>query len=236
MARVMDKCVAGLIKAPLGCCMVLAAATVVGCSSSGVDSGHKPSALSTIMSMVGHDKNGSVKDDLATLKSQLEEQQALIQSMDESQQARIDEMRLLQAKLNRQKVAIHITPKSNANAGRGQVATASTAYVATLEDDSQFSELQSLASKEVSIIPSREVDLSVALPEEAKFIAIKVNLRYTKKRSQFLIPVSSLSFDEPLSLTVGACDVSIDSGFDPELAPDFTTKLKYYQQPLVSCQ
>lgn len=233
MARVMDKCIAGIATVRLGCCM--AAVTLVGCSTSGVDSGQKPSALSSIMAMVGHDKGESVKDDLETLKSQLEEQQALIQSMDETQQARIDEMRILQAQLKRQKVAIHITPMSDANAGRGRVATASTAYIATLEDDSQFSELQSLASKEASVIPSREVDMSVTLPEEAKFIAIKINLRYTKKRSQFLIPVSSLSFDEPLSLTVGACDVSIDSGLDPELAPDFMTKLKYYQQPLVSC-
>lgn len=237
MIRVMDKCIAAITVTRLSFC--IAAVTLVGCSSSGIDKAHEPSALKSIMSMVGHDKGASVNDDLATLKSQLEEQQALIQTMDQTQQDRIEtmliEQKILQEQLKRQKIAIHLTPMRDANAGRGQAATASIAYFAALDDESQFSELQSLASKEVNVIPSRDVDLTLTLPDDAKFVAIKVNLRYTKKRSQFLIPISSLNFDEPLSLTVGACDVSIDSGLEPELAPTFTTKLKYYQQPLVSC-
>ncbi|WP_250162809.1 hypothetical protein [Psychrobacter sp. WY6] len=101
-----------------------------------------------------------------------------------------------------------------------------------MEEESQFTDIEVLAAKEISIIPNRESSLTVNIPQDARFIAIKVGLRYTKKRSQFLIPLASLNFDTPLAINIGGCDVSITEGVAP---PTFTTKLKYYQQPLVSC-
>lgn len=171
---------------------------------------------------------GSGSDDLQTLKAQLEKQQQQLTAMNAEQQA-------LQEKLKRQQITLTIKPAANANAGRSKIGTASIAYVAFLEKKSQFSDIEALATKEISVIPSRESSMIVNIPQDARFIAVKVGLRYTKKRSQFLIPLESLNFDRPLSLDIGACDVSIVDGLNPELAPTFTTKLKYYQQPLVSC-
>lgn len=123
----------------------------------------------------------------------------------------------------------------DANAGRQKQGIASIAHIAFLEDESQFSELLEMATKEVNIIPGRQTALKLSVPQEARFIAIKVGLRYTKKRSQLLIPLSSIDFEKPLTLYVGACDVNIKEGIIPELAPIFASKLKYYQQPLVGC-
>lgn len=172
--------------------------------------------------------NGKNSADLQSLKAQLEQQQQQLATMSAEQQA-------LQEKLKRQQITLNINPTANANAGRTKIGTASTAYIAFLEEEGQFTDIEALAAKEVSIIPNRESSLTVNIPQDARFIAIKVGLRYTKKRSQLLIPLASLNFDTPLALNIGACDVSITEGIDPALAPTFTTKLKYYQQPLVSC-
>lgn len=172
--------------------------------------------------------NAQVNDDLQSLKVQFEQQQQRLEAMNNEQQA-------LQEQLKRQYINLQVIPTANANAGRNKQGTASTAYIAFLEDESQFSEVEDMASKEISIIPNRETSLKLSIPQDAQFIAIKVGLRYTKKRSQLLIPISSIDFDKPLALNIGACDVSIKEGVNPELAPIFATKLKYYQQPLVSC-
>ena len=97
-----------------------------------------------------------------------------------------------------------------------------------MEEENQFAEVEERAAKEVSVIPNRATSLKLSIPQDAQFIAIKVGLRHTQKRSQVLIP-------QALVLNVGACDINIKEGVNPELVPDFTTKLKYYQQPLVSC-
>lgn len=167
-------------------------------------------------------------DDLKILKAQLERQQQQLETMSAEQQA-------LQEQLKRQQFALTIKPAANANAGRTKQGTASIAYIAFLEEESQFAEIEALAAKEISVIPSREVNLTLAIPPDTQFIAVKVGLRQTKKRSQFLIPIASLTTDAPLAVSVGACDVTITEGMDPERVPAFTTKLKYYQQPLVSC-
>ncbi|MBH0085515.1 hypothetical protein I6E84_04705 [Psychrobacter sp. SCQQ22] len=170
----------------------------------------------------------SDNDDLQNLKGQLEKQQQQLETMLAEQQA-------LQQQLKRQQVTLTIKPSANANAGRAKQGTASTAYIAFLEEESEFTDIESLAAKEVSVVPNRESNLTLNIPQDARFIAVKVGLRYTKKRSQFLIPITSLDFDTPLTLNIGACDVSIVEGISPDQAPTFTTKLKYYQQPLVSC-
>ena len=170
----------------------------------------------------------SDNDDLQNLKGQLEKQQQQLETMLAEQQA-------LQQQLKRQQVTFTIKPSVNANAGRAKQGTASTAYIAFLEEESEFTDIESLAAKEVSVVPNRESNLTLNIPQDARFIAVKVGLRYTKKRSQFLIPITSLDFDTPLTLNIGACDVSIVEGISPDQAPTFTTKLKYYQQPLVSC-
>ncbi|AMN66987.1 hypothetical protein [Psychrobacter sp. P11G5] len=167
-------------------------------------------------------------DDLQNLKAQLEKQQQQLESMNTEQQA-------LQEQLKRQQVTLNIKPMVNANAGRAKQGTASIAYIAFLEEESQFTEVEELAAKEVSVIPNRETNLTLSIPQNARFMAVKVGLRYTKKRSQLLIPLDSLNFDKPFALNIGACDVNIAEGINPELTPTFTTKLKYYQQPLVSC-
>ncbi len=169
-----------------------------------------------------------VNNDLQALKAQLEVQQQRLETMNQEQQA-------LQEQLKRQSVTLRVRPTASANAGRTTVGTASTAYVAFLEDESQFADLEELAVKEINVIPKRETAVSLNIAPEAKFIAIKVGLRYTKKRSQILIPLSSVDFDSDLVLNIGACDVNIESGIDPKLAAAFTAKLNYYQQPLVSC-
>jgi predicted component of type VI protein secretion system len=174
------------------------------------------------------DMISSDNDDLQSLKGQLEKQQQQLETMLTEQQA-------LQQQLKRQQVTLTIKPSANANAGRAKQGTASTAYIAFLEEESEFTDIESLAAKEVSVVPNRESNLTLNIPQNARFIAVKVGLRYTKKRSQFLIPITSLNFDTPLTLNIGACDVSIVEGISPEQAPTFTTKLKYYQQPLVSC-
>lgn len=166
--------------------------------------------------------------DIEALKAQLQQQQQRLQSMNDEQQA-------LQELLKRQSLTLQIFAGNNANGGRSGQATASTAYVAFLADQSQFTEIETLAAKEISVIPNRDSNTKITIPAEAKFVAIKVGLRYTKKRSQLLIPLSSIDFETPLSINIGACDVNIAAGIDPELSADFTTKLKYYQQPLVSC-
>ncbi|WP_201512249.1 type VI secretion lipoprotein TssJ [Psychrobacter alimentarius] len=171
---------------------------------------------------------GRVDSDLENLRAHVERQQQQLEMMRDEQQA-------LQERLKRQQFALTIKPTANANAGRTKQGTASTAYVAFLEEESQFTETETLAAKEISIIPNRDVSLTLTMPPDTRFIAVKVGLRHTKKRSQFLIPIASLTMDVPLTLGVGACDVTIIEGIDTKLVPAFTTKLKYYQQPLVSC-
>lgn len=168
------------------------------------------------------------KAELAALKAQLKMQQQRLEAMSEEQQ-------FLQEALKRQRITVEVHPLADANAGRSNSATASTAYIAFLENKEQLADIEALASKEFSVIPNRQNNVTLSIPQGMDFIAIKLNLRYTKKRSQFVIPLSSLDFDTPLTLNIGACDVNITSGVNPELAPDFTQKLNYYQQPLVSC-
>ncbi len=213
----------------------LLSGTLAGCSADKLSkTNSKVSTLAgestiadNIKSIISNGKN-SDNDDLQNLKAQLEKQQQQIENMNTEQQA-------LQEQLRRQQVTLNIKPMANANAGRAKQGTASIAYVAFLEEESQFTEVEKLAAKEVSVIPNRETSLTLNIPQDARFMAVKVGLRYTKKRSQLLIPLNSLNFDKPLVLHIGACDVNIVEGISPKLAPAFTTKLKYYQQPLVSC-
>lgn len=167
--------------------------------------------------------------DLQDLRDQLAKQQQQLETMNSEQQA-------LQEQLKRQYLNLQIIPTATANAGRTKVGTASTAYIAFLEEESQFADVEELFSKEISVIPNRESSVKLSIPQEARYIAIKVGLRYTKKRSQLLIPINSLDFDKPLAINIGGCDVNIKSGIDPKLSTDYASKLKYYQQPLVSCQ
>ena len=212
----------------------LLSGALVGCSTDKLNQANsKASPLAgestigdTIKNVIDDGKNKH--NDLQNLKAQLEQQQQQLEMMNAEQQA-------LQEQLKRQRVTLNIKPTINANAGRTAQETASTAYIAFLEEESQFTDIETLAAKEVSIIPNRETSMTLSIPQDTRFIAVKVGLRYTKKRSQLLIPLDSLNFDKPLVLNIGACDVSITGGIDPELAPTFTTKLKYYQQPLVSC-
>ncbi len=222
----------------LGCCLL--STTLLGCNSeipkkstdqltshSATAIVEKPSSIDSMKNIITDNKANN-NTNLEDLKAQLEQQKQRIEEMSDKQQ-------VLQEKLKRQQFTINIRPMVNANAGRTKQGAASIAYVAFLENDSQFAELEDLISKEISIIPNRESNSVLNLPQDARFIAIKVGLRYTKKRSQFLIPVSSLNFDTPLTLNIGACDVNITDGIDPELTPTVAIKLKYYQQPLVSC-
>lgn len=227
----MNKCMTLPVSLIAATCLLNGA--IAGCSTDKLSkSNDKVSALAgeppttdAISHIVDNGKNSA---DLQSLKAQLELQQQQLATMSAEQQA-------LQEKLKRQQITLNIKPTTNANAGRTKVGTASTAYIAFLEEESQFTDIEALAAKEISIIPNRESILTVNIPQDARFIAIKVGLRYTKKRSQFLIPLASLNFDTPLAINIGGCDVSITEGIDPALAPTFTTKLKYYQQPLVSC-
>ncbi|KRG35049.1 MULTISPECIES: hypothetical protein [unclassified Psychrobacter] len=227
----MNKCMTLPVSLIAATCLLTGA--IAGCSTDKLSkSNDKVSALAgetpTIDAMSHIVDNGKNSADLQSLKAQLELQQQQLATMSAEQQA-------LQEKLKRQQITLNIKPTTNANAGRTKVGTASTAYIAFLEEESQFTDIEALAAKEISIIPNRESSLTVNIPQDARFIAIKVGLRYTKKRSQFLIPLGSLNFDTPLAINIGGCDVSITEGVDPALAPTFTTKLKYYQQPLVSC-
>ncbi len=227
----MNKCMTLPVSLITATCLLSGA--IAGCSTDKLSkSNDKVSALAgetpTIDAMSPIVDNGKNSADLQSLKAQLELQQQQLATMSAEQQA-------LHEKLKRQQITLNIKPTTNANAGRTKVGTASTAYIAFLEEESQFTDIEALAAKEISIIPNRESSLTVNIPQDARFIAIKVGLRYTKKRSQFLIPLASLNFDTPLAINIGGCDVSITEGVDPALAPTFTTKLKYYQQPLVSC-
>ncbi len=226
----MNKCMTLPVSLIAATCLLSGA--IAGCSTDKLSkSNDKVSALAgepPIDAMSHIVDNGKNSADLQSLKAQLELQQQQLATMSAEQQA-------LQEKLKRQQITLNIKPTTNANAGRTKVGTASTAYIAFLEEESQFTDIEALAAKEISIIPNRESSLTVNIPQDARFIAIKVGLRYTKKRSQFLIPLASLNFDTPLAINIGGCDVSITEGVDPALAPTFTTKLKYYQQPLVSC-
>lgn len=193
----------------------------------------KLSTFDSIKNAITNDKESAnstsqTNDDLQNLKAQLAQQQQQLEAMSAEQQ-------ILQEQLKRQQLTLTIKPAINANAGRSKQGTASTAYIAFLEEEGQFTQLEELAFKEVSIIPNRDSSLTLTVPQEANFIAIKVGLRYTKKRSQMLIPISSIDFDTPLIINVGACDVTLVEGVNPELALTFTAKLKHYQQPLVSC-
>ena len=197
--------------------------TVVAAQSTAVQSPAKDDIKERINDSIAGNK------DLQNLRDQLAKQQQQLETMNSEQQA-------LQEQLKRQYINLQIIPTATANAGRTTVGTASTAYVAFLEDESQFADVEELFSKEISVIPNRESSVKLSIPQEARFIAIKVGLRYTKKRSQVLIPIESLNFDEPLAINIGACDVNIKTGVDPKLSTDYASKLKYYQQPLVSCQ
>jgi len=209
----------------------LLSGTLTGCSTDRFSSSNDKTSELAGESGIGDkikDLISSDNEDFKTLKAQIEQQQQQLEAMNAEQQA-------LQQQLKRQQVAVTIKASTSANAGRAKQGTASTAYIAFLEEDSQFTEVETLATKEISVIPNRDTQLTLNIPQEAHFIAVKVGLRYTKKRSQFLIPIASLNFDTPLTLNIGACDVTITEGISPEQAPEFTTKLKYYQQPLVSC-
>lgn len=202
--------------------------TVVAAQSTAVQSPAKDDIKERINKERINDSIAGNKD-LQNLRDQLAKQQQQLETMNSEQQA-------LQEQLKRQYLNLQIVPTATANAGRTTVGTASTAYVAFLEDESQFADVEELFSKEISIIPNRESSVKLSIPQEARFIAIKVGLRYTKKRSQVLIPIESLNFDEPLAINIGACDINIKTGVDPKLSTDYASKLKYYQQPLVSCQ
>ncbi|MEN6668937.1 hypothetical protein AAJP47_01005 [Psychrobacter sp. B38] len=202
----------------------LLSSLLTGCSTGGgSQSNTKGSA--TIDQSSG---SATGSDDFSRLKAQLEQQQQQLETMSAEQQS-------LQEQLKRQQLTLTIRPTVNANAGHAAQGTASTAYIAFLEEESQFTDIEALAAKEVSVIPNREASVTLAVPQQAQFIAVKVGLRYTKKRSQFLVPLASLIADTPLVLNIGACDVNIAEGISPEQVTTFTTKLKYYQQPLVSC-
>lgn len=166
--------------------------------------------------------------ELQALKAQLAEQQEQLAQMTAQQQA-------LQDKMKQSQVTVKLNPLATANAGRGTTGTASTVYIAFLEDQEQFAELESLAQKELVLIPKRSTEQTLSIPSDAKFIAVKVGLRYTKKRSQFLIPVQNLNFDTPLTVNVGACDVNIETGISLEPSTPLKQKLNDYQQPLVRC-
>ncbi len=202
---------------------LLLSGTLTGCSTDRFSSSNDKTSELAGESGITDKIKGLISndDDLQELKGQLEEQQKQLEA--------------LQKHLKRQQIPVLIKASASANAGRATQGTASTAYIAFLEEDSQFTEVETLAAKEVSVIPNRDSNLSLNIPQDARFIAVKVGLRYTKKRSQFLIPISSLNFDTPLTLNIGACDVNITEGISPDKAPEFTTKLKYYQQPLTSC-
>jgi len=168
-------------------------------------------------------------DELKALQSQLASQQARLDQLNMAQQA-------LQDKLKKLRLTLQVNPLANANAGVTKQGMASSASVAFLEDESQFTDIEARTAKEVALIPGRSAEVILNLPQEATYLAIKVGLRHTQKRSQFLLPLSSINFDSPLALTIGACDVQITAGIDPTLTPTFTSKLEYYQQPLVRCQ
>ena len=208
---------------------------LMGCSTDQASQVNSKKSANTGDSLINNDVKtmtdssaGRVDSDLENLRAHVERQQQQLEMMRDEQQA-------LQERLKRQQLALTIKPTANANAGRTKQGTASIAYVAFLEEESQFTETETLAAKEISIIPNRDVSLTLTMPPDTRFIAVKVGLRHTKKRSQFLIPIASLTTDVPLTLGVGACDVTIIEGIDTKLVPAFTTKLKYYQQPLVSC-
>ena len=222
----------------LSCCLL--STTLSGCNSdiskkstdqltsnSATAIVEKPSSMDSMSQIIADNKTNS-STNLEDLKAQLEQQKQRLEEMSDKQQ-------ILQEKLKRQQFSINIRPMENANAGRTKQGAASIAYIAFLENETQFAELEDLISKEISIIPNRESNSVLNIPQDARFIAIKVGLRYTKKRSQFLIPVNSLNFETPLTLNIGSCDVNITEGIDPELTPTVAIKLKYYQQPLVSC-
>ena len=201
----------------------LLSSMLVGCSTNKLTQSND-----NVSVVADKSKQSSANDDLQNLKAQLEQQQAQLETMNAEQQA-------LQEQLKRQQITLTIKPTANANAGHASQGTASIAYVAFLESENQFTDVEALAAKEVNIIPNRETSLTLTIPQEARFVAVKVGLRYTKKRSQMLIPLDSFDFDTSLTLNVGACDVNITEGIDPARSPTFTTKLNYYQQPLVSC-
>lgn len=163
-------------------------------------------------SSAGNAIKEGVHDDLQALKAQLAQQQQRIEVVNNEQQA-------LQEQLKRQQVTLQVYPTANANAGRNKQGTASTAYIAFLEDESQFSEVEEIASKEISVIPNRDSSIKLSIPPDTRFIAIKVGLRYTKKRSQLFIPISSIDFDSPLALNIGACDINIKGGYRTRVNP-----------------
>lgn len=168
-------------------------------------------------------------DEMRALQSELASQQERLEQLKIAQQA-------LQDKLKKQHLTLQLNPLVNANAGLTKQGMASSASVAFLEDESQFTDIEARTAKEVALIPGRSAEVTLNLPQEATYLAIKVGLRHTQKRSQFLLPLTSINFDSPLALTIGACDVQITAGIDPTLTPTFTSKLEYYQQPLVRCQ
>lgn len=224
----MDRCMKLSIVAVI-CCTIIGALS--GCSTDRLNqtSAGLPVPQSSSASAKADIKervNGS--HDLQDLKAQLAKQQQQLEIMNSEQQA-------LQAQLKRQYIELQIIPTARANAGRTKIGTASIAHIAFLETESQFVDTEEMSSKEISIIPKRVSTTRLSIPQDVRFIAIKVGLRYTQKRSQLFIPISSLDFDKPLAINIGACDVNITSGIDPELSHDYVSKLKYYQQPLVSC-
>lgn len=198
---------------------------LAGCMGSDSD---KAEDISDSISSLITNKNNS-QDELVRLQSELEFQQELIQDV-------LQEQQKLKEQLKRSKINIRVQSDKALNAGRGNQGTASTLYVALLEDKTQFAELQDLAAKETTLIPGRVNEFNVSISEDTRYLALKIDLRYTKKRSQFLIPLDNINFDEPLQLDIGACDASISSGLDLTVDNELSEKLKYYQQPLVRCQ
>lgn len=198
---------------------------LVGCIGNGSDKTEDTS--DSISSLITNKKNN--QEELTRLQSELESQQALIQDV-------LQEQQKLKEQLKRSKINIRVQPDKALNAGKGNQGNASTLYVALLEDKTQFAEIQDLATKETTLIPGRPNEFNVNISEDTRYLALKIDLRYTKKRSQFLIPLDNINFNEPLLLNIGACDASISSGLDLTNNNEFSQKLKYYQQPLVSCK
>lgn len=198
-----------------------------GCNSNKLSVDDKRALSTQTIDTVGDIPRES-SSDVEALRLQLEQQKVMLNDMSEQQ-------RLLKEQIKRQQLQMTVIPLHTANAGHGKEGTASIAYIAALTDKRDFADLQSLALKEISLIPNRPISFSIPVSEDTKYIAVKIDLRYTKKRSQFLIPMQSISFEEPLSLIVGACDSKIESGIKPEDTPDYSNKLQYYLLPLVEC-
>ena len=145
----MNKCMTLPVSLIAATCLLTGA--IAGCSTDKLSkSNDKVSALAgeppTIDAMSHIVDNGKNSADLQSLKAQLELQQQQLATMSAEQQA-------LQEKLKRQQITLNIKPTTNANAGRTKVGTASTAYIAFLEEESQFTDIEALAASFLFHLP-----------------------------------------------------------------------------------